>query len=339
MKDKNINVTLLFLTVLLLFVPQAFYGESAVKSQITDFAAEMIEEASSHFKDDKVTVAIIELEDLSDLTKEENLGEIISSILMTEFVASKQFVLVERSKLDKVLEELNLSKTGFVDSRSAHQIGLLLAADLILCGTTSELGTYFDINVRLIDVERSSVITALLLELKQSEYFGSDGRPVTPRLIKDRIQKNIDAIYVALYYYGIKYKKGFRIKYPKALSALVPEFLHKLPDPIKGKWVYDKKNGRVKNSAYPTIEPSVEFPKVQPALDMAKKNVILSRLRNIHISIQMYTAEYGEPPASLEVLVKHGALDSIPDPVDGEWKYDSKTGEISHSIVGKLGYN
>ena len=258
---------------------------------------------------------------------------------MTELVSSKHFIVVERKKLDKVLDELNLSKTGFVDSRSAHQIGLLLAADLILCGTTSELGTYFDINVRLIDVKRSSVITARVLELQQSEYFGSDGRPVEPRFIRERIQKNIDAIYVALYYYGIKYKRGFNIRYPKTLSKLVPEFLHKIPDPIKGKWLYDKKNGRVKNSAYPNLEPSVEFPKVQPALDMAKKNVILSRLRNIHMCIQMYTAEYGESPASLEVLVKHGILDRIPDPVDGEWKYDSKTGEISHSIVGKIGYH
>ena len=50
--------------------------------------------------------------------------------------------------------------TGLIDEKSAAKAGNLLGADIIVIGSVSELGNYYNLNVRLIEIEtgKSDVI-------------------------------------------------------------------------------------------------------------------------------------------------------------------------------------
>ncbi|MBI4620682.1 MAG: hypothetical protein HY739_11055 [Desulfobacterales bacterium] len=60
--------------------------------------------------------------------------------ITTALVNSGQFHVVERLKLQSVLEELKLSQMGLIDPASAKQAGRLLGADIILTGTPAATG-------------------------------------------------------------------------------------------------------------------------------------------------------------------------------------------------------
>jgi curli biogenesis system outer membrane secretion channel CsgG len=113
-------------------------------------------------------------------------------MLTTNIVQSRLFEVIEREQLSNVLKELKLNQTGLVDANSAKEVGQILAADSILCGSVSEIGDFFDINVRLIDVETASIITAAVVEIKQEDFLADMSQKITTAKAKEKIQANLD---------------------------------------------------------------------------------------------------------------------------------------------------
>jgi TolB-like protein len=309
---------------------------SALNEEVEKLTAKLSNSITKELPDNKkINIAIFELENLSELVKKEDLGRIVSDLLITNFVQLRTFTIVERTRIDEVMKELNLAKTGIIDVHSANKIGKILAANFIICGSVSEVGEFFDITVRVIDVEKSTIICGEIVEIKQSDFYGSLADEKIPGKVRKKIQNNLDALYVAIHYYSAKHRKGFNVIFPKKLKDLVPEFLYEIPEPVKGRWIYDNKKGTIYNSAYPNIKPYVIYPNLQPVLDMAKKNTLLAKMRNIRVAIQMYYAEYCKFPESLDTLAQKGYFHEkkIPDALDGKWIYDPETGKISHSLL------
>ena len=67
----------------------------------------------------------------------------LSGMLSNELVATKAFRVVERSKLESVLQEQNLAASGRVSAGTGAQIGKLAGADYLIMGTV----TAFERNV------------------------------------------------------------------------------------------------------------------------------------------------------------------------------------------------
>jgi TolB-like protein len=93
----------------------------------------------------------------------------------TALVNSGQFNVVERSKLQSVLDEFKLAQTGLIDPAGAKQIGKLLGADLILTGTLAATGDEWNVNLRLLNTETGLITAALskkgrLHELKPEAF-------------------------------------------------------------------------------------------------------------------------------------------------------------------------
>ena len=96
--------------------------------------------------------------------------------LITALVNSGQFDVVERRKLKAVLKELQIGATGLTDSNNAKKIGELLQADLILTGTFANLGSYWNVNLRLVDVRTGIIAVAF-----EEEALFSDIKPNATR--------------------------------------------------------------------------------------------------------------------------------------------------------------
>lgn len=74
---------------------------------------------------------------------------------------SRRFDLVERQKLDAVLQEQKLSETALVDQGTALQVGRLVAAAGLVAGSVLETPSSMEIYARLIDTETSVVLASV----------------------------------------------------------------------------------------------------------------------------------------------------------------------------------
>jgi|GEM_PF-2303165 len=67
-------------------------------------------------------------------------GELASQMLVTSLRRSERFVLVERERLDLVLQEQAWGQTGALDSDTRSQVGRVLGAQWLILGTITEFG-------------------------------------------------------------------------------------------------------------------------------------------------------------------------------------------------------
>jgi TolB-like protein len=65
----------------------------------------------------------------------------LADLLMTDLSRSAQVRIVERARLGEVIRELDLARTGRVDSASAPRVGRLLQAGRLVLGSIGPLGT------------------------------------------------------------------------------------------------------------------------------------------------------------------------------------------------------
>lgn len=69
-----------------------------------------------------------------------DVGKGITNLLVTDMVKDGTFSVIERTALDKVLNEQNFSNSNRADPNSAAKIGKLLGVDAIVVGTITEFG-------------------------------------------------------------------------------------------------------------------------------------------------------------------------------------------------------
>lgn len=88
-------------------------------------------------------------------------GEVLSERLLTRFTERRDFEVVERGLLNKVLSELKLQNSGGFDEGSIKNIGRLLGVEAIVSGTlTRRRGGGLEVNARLVKVENAMILAA-----------------------------------------------------------------------------------------------------------------------------------------------------------------------------------
>ena len=120
------------------------------------------------------TVAVVEFVNKTKYG-ERRLSDSASEILTSELARSGSFILVERQKLDEVMEELNLQLSGMTATENAAEIGNLLNCKYLLIGTVSNFGVKTsgkdmiiaqskvqaaecEVDIRIVDVETGAII-------------------------------------------------------------------------------------------------------------------------------------------------------------------------------------
>ena len=88
----------------------------------------------------------------------------VQDILYTNLI-QRGMTVVEREKMEQVLEELGKSFSGMLDSSTAAEIGKMLGVEAIVVGTVADMGNSVDLRARLVDVEKSAAITAAQIDV------------------------------------------------------------------------------------------------------------------------------------------------------------------------------
>lgn len=98
-----------------------------------------------------------------------NLRGAISRVLNSEkFRKSNtiEYKIVERSDMEKVLDELELQRKGCTDIACAVEFGKILNTDKIIIGSVGLIGQTYTINTSLVDVETARVLRAADFKIK-----------------------------------------------------------------------------------------------------------------------------------------------------------------------------
>ncbi len=90
----------------------------------------------------------------------------VQDILYTNLI-QRGMKVVEREKMEQVLNELGKSFSGMLDFSTAAEIGKMLGVEAIVVGTVADMGNSVDLRVRLVDVEKGAAITAAQIDVVQ----------------------------------------------------------------------------------------------------------------------------------------------------------------------------
>jgi len=144
-----------------------------------DHASTTIEETRHHRseqKGPKRRIGIIDFENKSGYGQN-RLGTAASDILITELVKSDRFIVVERSKMEKLMEEQKLGMTGAISPETAAKVGRILGLTAIVTGAISQAGVKtvgsdylvtqskkqiaeVTVDIRVVDVETGQILLA-----------------------------------------------------------------------------------------------------------------------------------------------------------------------------------
>ena len=95
----------------------------------------------------------------------EEASEYIRNLSIENIVRSKRFKLIEREKLDSIIEELALSQTGLIDDSNLKEVGRLLSGDMIFTGKLHFLGLERVVYLRAIDIESGEILAAARIRI------------------------------------------------------------------------------------------------------------------------------------------------------------------------------
>ena len=132
-------------------------------------------------------------------------------------------------------------------------------------------------------------------------------------------------------YHGLSYDRRTNVfTYPKSLNALVPKYIDRIPDPIKGEWLYRPEKGEIIHSVYTELKPTAPRLNPQPYADRARRAQLQANMRTIYVALQQSYVENGELPDQLELL-EGLYFRELPDALDGRWLWNKEDGTLGHS--------
>lgn len=112
------------------------------------------------FQVEKTIIAIVDFQNTSADNSLDYLERTIPESISTTMAKGGRLEIVERSRLEAALKEMEMSELGIVDASQAVKIGRAVGAKAILVGSFVNIGGIIRINARLINVETSIVIHA-----------------------------------------------------------------------------------------------------------------------------------------------------------------------------------
>lgn len=97
------------------------------------------EKVESKYTGPKRRIGVIAFENKAPYAQA-RIGQTATDIIITELTKTGKFIVVERDKMDKLLDEQKLGQSGAIDATTAVQVGKILGLNAILTGSVSQFG-------------------------------------------------------------------------------------------------------------------------------------------------------------------------------------------------------
>ena len=140
----------------------------------------------------KTRIAVLYFENNSRRAELAPLAKGLCDMMISAMAESAQIAVVERTRLEEVLKEINLSNSKSFDQGTAAKIGKLLGAEYLVFGSFLELGTKFRIDARMVHVETGRICATAGVAGKADD-FDEIERKVVDKLLLKLPSKGADA--------------------------------------------------------------------------------------------------------------------------------------------------
>ena len=83
---------------------------------------------------------------------------VMSDLLSDELVRIEGITVVERKRIDRVIEEMDFQMSGWTDAKTVKAAGKMVNADCVITGSVDTLGATLYVTARMIEVESAKVL-------------------------------------------------------------------------------------------------------------------------------------------------------------------------------------
>jgi len=127
-----------YLFLLLLFLTILNFGCAAIP-ELTSYRTDKIVRGPefSPYSGLKKRIAVFDFEILAEKAGDK-LGSAVADMLVTQLVRSGRFIVVERSRIEQILQEQAIGQSGVISEETAPQVGQLLGAESLIIGKIIE---------------------------------------------------------------------------------------------------------------------------------------------------------------------------------------------------------
>lgn len=148
------------------------------KSYIISQSSFRVGEEGSAGADEEVihTVAVSRFRNYTGDPKYDFLEEAISGYLVTELKNRAGMNMIERDQIDRALQEMQMSKTTYLDEKNAPRVGQLVGAEAVLVGFFQVQKSNIRIDARVIKTETGEVLKTVSVDGNVNDIFDIEDR-------------------------------------------------------------------------------------------------------------------------------------------------------------------
>jgi TolB-like protein len=110
--------------------------------------------------DDPPSVAVLPLEKAAASAEYDGLGRALAGMVVSDLSALPGLRLVERDRLDALLQEMKLKDTGFLDAKTAQTLGKGIGARFVVAGSFTVVEPTFALDARIVEVQTGEIVKA-----------------------------------------------------------------------------------------------------------------------------------------------------------------------------------
>jgi TolB-like protein len=122
----------------------------------------------------------------------DGLGGALAGMLTSDLGDLPTYQLVERDRLDAVLDELALGRSGFIDPHTAQKLGQGVGADTLLTGRYSLVGDQLLLDARVVEVRSGRILAAADAQGPLTDFVAVEKELVTDLL--DGLDVHLDGV-------------------------------------------------------------------------------------------------------------------------------------------------
>lgn len=103
-------------------------------------------------------LAVMNFDNRSSFGEWQWLSKGLADMIITDLSASERLIVVERERLNEIVAELQLTKTGVVDSSIADRVGRIAKVDWVLFGSFLKEGDHLKIEAHILDLKTQELL-------------------------------------------------------------------------------------------------------------------------------------------------------------------------------------
>ena len=168
---KNLAIQTGFVVILLSALNTVcFSQETSVETSIVNSQIQqLVDDLLTNVPDENIGVAVLSFETTEGRTEARDLGEAAAILINQNLISVPNISVVEREKLEDIIEEIGLSQTGLTSDEI--EVGNILNVQYLIAGAVADLGNRFLLAARIINVETGNILQSASVEIPSNSFL------------------------------------------------------------------------------------------------------------------------------------------------------------------------